>query len=125
MALLLEKFMENPAQAQYEATLQLGLLDEVSAQLFALVVFICDELLQIKPAAAFTSATPALEHAAAAASRAVRFFTIAYKLPIELQMVLCHRAVGSMKQNILSKDSEHTFKSLAVHLVLSEREEVS
>ena len=28
-------------------------------------------------------------------------------------MVLCHRAVGSMRQNILERDSEAAFKSLA------------
>jgi len=31
---------------------------------------------------------------------------------MELQMILCHRAVGSMKQNVL-KDSEAAFHSLA------------
>jgi len=38
---------------------------------------------------------------------------------MELQMILCHRVVGSMKQNILSKDSEAAFKSLARILLLS------
>ena len=28
-------------------------------------------------------------------------------------MILCHRAVGSMKQNILRNDSKTAFKSLA------------
>ena len=36
---------------------------------------------------------------------------------MELQMMLCHRAVGSTKQNILHKDSEAAFKSLAGVLV--------
>ena len=51
------------------------------------------------------------DHAATAA--APRFFTIAKRLPMELQMILCRRAVGSMKQSILRKDSEAAFKSLA------------
>ena len=33
-------------------------------------------------------------------------------LPMEVQMILCHRAVGSAKDGILSKDSEAAFKSL-------------
>ena len=34
-------------------------------------------------------------------------------LPMELQMILCRLVVGSSKQNILRKDSEAAFKSLA------------
>jgi len=37
---------------------------------------------------------------------------------MELQMILCHRVVGSMKQNILRKDSEAAFKALARILLL-------
>jgi len=32
---------------------------------------------------------------------------------MELQMILCHRAVGSMATNILSKDAEVSFRHLA------------
>jgi len=59
---------------------------------------LCDNLLQIKPAS----------HLAA-----TRFFDIAKRLPMELQTILCHHAVGSTKQNILRKESEAAFKSLA------------
>jgi len=45
---------------------------------------------------------------------------IAAKLPMELQMILCHRAVGSMMQNILHKDSEAAFKSRAYSISLKE-----
>ena len=71
------------------------------AEVFALTVFLCDGLLQLKPAS----------HPAGIA--ASRFFIIASKLPMELQMVLCHRMFDSMKQNNFSKDSEAAFKSLA------------
>jgi len=67
---------------------------------------LCDNLLQIKPAS-HLAATP--DHAAAA----TRFFDIAKRLPMELQTILCHHAVGSTKQNILRKESEAAFKSLA------------
>jgi len=106
---LLERFLANPAQTRHELRAKLGVLDALAAEVFALTVFLCDDLLQLKPAlgAALTS------------ELALRFFVIASKLPMELQMILCHRALGSMKQNILHKDSEAAFKSLAKALLLS------
>ena len=109
---LLERFLANPALIRHELRVKLGVLDELAAEVFALTVFLCDELLRFKPAS-HLAATP--DHATTAATR---FFAIAAKLPMELQMVLCHRAVGSMKQNILLKDSEIAFKSLARILLL-------
>ena len=95
----LEKFLANPTQTRHELRVKLGVLDEL-AEVFALIVFLCDKLVQFKPALASDSA-------------AVRFFVIASKLPMELQMIVCHRVIGSTKQNILHKDSEAAFKSLA------------
>ena len=95
---LLERFMANPTQTRHELRVKLGVLDKLAAEVFALTVFLCDDLLQLKPAS----------HPAA-----TLFFTIASKLPMELQMILCHRVVGSRKQNILHKDSEAAFKALA------------
>jgi len=100
---VLERFLANPAQTRCELRVKLGVLG--AADVFALAVFLCDDLLQLKPDAAATTTTS-------------RFFSIASKLPLELQMVLCHRAVGSMKQNILRKDSENAFKDL-VRILLS------
>jgi len=110
VASLLERFNTNPAQTRHELRVKLGVLDEVSADLFALTVFLCDDLLQVKPA-------PSDPNPVAAA--ALRFLAIATQLPMELQMVLCRRAVGSMKQNILHKDSEIAFKSLAKNILHS------
>ena len=107
---LLERFLAIPAKTRYEVCVKLGVLNELVAEVFALTVFLCDDLLQLKPAS--LSADVA----------ATRFFTIAFQLPMELQMILCHRAVGSMKQNILSKDSEAAFKSLARILLSSQLE---
>ena len=86
--------------------MKLGVLGELAAEVFALTVFLCDDLLQLQPAldASTTTAAP--------------FFAISSKLPMELQMILCHRAVGSMKRNILRLDSEPAFKSLARMLLL-------
>ena len=97
---LLEKFMANPRQARHEVRAKLGFADELAAEIFALMVFLCDDLLQLKPAAL-------------ASNPATRFFAIASKVPMELQMILCHRVVGSTQQNIRHTESEAAFQSLA------------
>jgi len=109
VAMLLERFITNPAQIRHSLRVKLGVLDALAAEVFALTVFLCDDLLELKPAP---------NHAAAAAA-ALRFFTITSKLSMELQMILCHRAVGSTKQNILCKDPEAAFKDLARALLSS------
>ena len=43
---LLEKFIANPAQTRLEVRMKLGVLDEYAAEIFALTVFLCDDLLQ-------------------------------------------------------------------------------
>ena len=104
---LLERFMANPERTQYEVRVKLGVLDEVAAEVFALTVFVCDDLLQLKPAlTSLASPSPTTVSA-------LRFFSMTMKLPMELQMILCHRVLGSAKQNILHKNSEPAFKALA------------
>ena len=104
--LLLKKLSTKPTLARHEARVKLGLVDELAAELFALTVFICDGLLTVKPKASSSSK--------AATTAIVRFFVIATALPMEQQMVLCHRIYGSNRQNILLKDSEAAFKELAI-----------
>jgi len=98
---LLERFQENPVKTRHQARLRIGWYDEAAAEMFALVVFVSDGLLtgkaaQVKPGA-----------------RRTRFFLIATQLPLELQMVLCNRVVGSAKEIISGKDSEVAFRCLA------------
>ena len=101
---LLERFKENPEETRHAVRVELGWHDEAAAEMFALVVFVSDELLQINGTTT-TTTTPA-----------ARFFTIATQLPLELQMVLCHRLVGSARENIPSNNSQVAFKSLAESL---------
>jgi hypothetical protein len=49
-------------------------------------------------------------------SGAARFFSIAKELPMELQMVLCHRVVGSMRMNIPGEQRELAFRELTQKL---------
>jgi len=96
VVILLERFKEHPEDTRHAMRVELGLLDKLAAEMFALVIFVSDGLLQAKD----TATTP---------SPAARFFSIARTLPLELQMVLCYRAVGSGKEIIPGKDSEAAF----------------
>ena len=52
---LLERFKENPENTRHAVRVELGLLDELAAEVIAPVVFVSDGLLQVKD----TSPTPA------------------------------------------------------------------
>jgi len=96
-ATLLERFKENPEETRYSVRMELGCSDEMAAEVFALVVFVSDGLLEIKDTTTIMS----------------RFFSIARQLPLELQMVLCFRVFGSVKEIIHGVESEEAFKELA------------
>jgi len=101
---LLERFKENPVETRHAMRLEVGWYDDAAAEMFALVVFVSDGLLQINDT---TTTTPA-----------ARYFSIARRLPLELQMV-SHRVVESRKDIIPGKDSEVAFKELAERLLWS------
>ena len=96
---LLEKFATNPLQTRYEIRLELGVTEALAAELFATTVFLCDDYLRIKQPESN--------------SKIGRFFRITSHLPMELQMIVCHRVYGLAKENIPSRDSELAFKNLA------------
>ena len=88
---LLEKFKSDATKTRHAVRVELGFVDKLAAEMFALVFFVSDGLLQVR------DTTP---------SPAARFFQIATQLPLELQMVLCYRVVGSAKEIIQAQDSE-------------------
>jgi len=95
---LLERFKSDAANTKHRVRLELGWYDEMASEMFALVVFVSDGLLEIRNGDQ---------------SLAARFFNISRRLPLELQMIVCHRVVGSDKEIIPGRDSEVAFKSLA------------
>ena len=101
---LLERFKENAKDTRKAMRLESSWYDDAAADMFALVVFVSDELLYVK-------STPTAPEA--------RFFDITRRLPLDLQMMLCFRLVGSGKEIISGKDSEVAFKSLAKRLLWS------
>jgi len=96
---LLQAYIESPEQTREDVAVELGV--SVVVRVFALVVFLSDEHLAIR--------------AGPEGTEAKRFFAVAMKLPMELQMVLCFRAQGSGKENIPSRCLEpalrHTVRS--------------
>ena len=104
VATLLERFKSDATQTRQATRVEIGWYDQLAAEMFALVVFVSDGLLKT------TDTTP---------SPAARFFNIATQLPLELQMVLCFRQVGSGKEIITGKESEAAFKELAESLLWS------
>ena len=77
-------------------------------ELFALVVFYSDGLLKLHP-----FETEKVK------KKTKRFFAIAKQLPMELQMLLCHRGVGSHGYLITTRDSEVAFRNLTKGYVTS------
>jgi hypothetical protein len=95
---LLERFKMNPDQTRSEIRKELGWFEEMAAEIFALVVFLCDGLLEIRK-----------ENMSGTA----RFMRMAKRLSMELQMALSFRVVGSMRLNISGRVCEAAFVALA------------
>ena len=70
-----------------------------AAQLFALIVYLCDDYFRLRPA---TRTTPA-----------ARFAFVASRLPMELQMRLCNLAAGFEDHTIPQADVERGFMVMA------------
>jgi len=104
---LLRRFQEDMVATRSSLWGELEYGDNVAAGIFALVVFHCDGLLEIPESKGRISGS-------------VRFFFMARKLPLELQMVLCYRLVGSMKNIVAGRDGEVAFRKLAGRLGRSE-----
>ena len=106
-ASLLRDFAATPYQVMQRLQTQLGVCPSaVAHNIFAMIVFLCENLLAISVSS--SSSSPK--------SAARRFFAIAVQLPIELQMSLCHRVQGSSRDIILSTKSEIAFRVLVERL---------
>ena len=100
IASLLESFGKDKERVRHMVRVELGIPEAQSAELFSLVIFLCDGLVRIGTVVGSDN-------------QAARFFSIAERLPIELQMILCNRVAGLTKDSIPSKDSEPAFKHSA------------
>jgi hypothetical protein len=104
VASLLERFKADPEKTRHDVRVELRHPEVLAAEVFALAIFLCDGLLEIKEGAV---------------AEDVRFFRIMRSLPMDLQMILCHRVVGSAGESIPGTQREEAFKSLAKHILSS------
>lgn len=100
---LLRAMIENPWIARYNLRLKLGL--PLAPDIFALVIFLCDDLLKL-------SVLEDERQGWGTAKEHHRFFNMMKKLPIELQMIVCNMADGSPRQSIPLRYREEAFKDL-------------
>jgi len=99
IAALIDSFDLDPVHTRQQLREHPELRDSFISNLFALVVFLCDGLLTVG------AESPTHQKAA-------RFFKIAKRLPMELQMIMCNCVFGSGKDHVLTKHSEPAFKKL-------------
>ena len=95
---LLESFEHDAASVRRQIMELPELRGLFIGVVFAQVIFLSDNFVQLKPD------VPA---------DARSFFTVAAALPIELQMVLCNRLFSSPKDVVLTKFSEPAFREFA------------
>jgi hypothetical protein len=92
---LATKLEKNPRYTRFSFCIDLNHGTERSLFLFALVILECDGFLKIKKEKE---------------SDLQRFFSMAGRLPIEIQMILCNMAYGSTGEIIKSKDLDMGLK---------------
>ena len=92
---LLNLYRNDKDKAVFESKYRVGNESVLSTVLFSLVVFLCDGFLKVK---------------AEENSETARFFRIASKLPMEIQMILCYRVFRSPKQGMCTTDVDMAVK---------------
>jgi len=105
IAALLESFDADSVTTRQQLRELHELRDPFISDLFALVIFLCDDLLSARTESSASSVSSSPHNAARS------FFQIARRLPMELQMMLCNRVFGA-GSTVLTKDSEPAFKKL-------------
>jgi len=142
IAALLQRYRHEPDVTRWEVQVELRFPRALAAELFAHVVFVCDDLLEILPAGEAPPGAGAAAAAVAAVAvtgvsgggklyglehlelnearqKAKRFFEVARRLPMELQMILCHQVYESARQSVTSRMCDLAFRMLARRLLQS------
>jgi len=102
---LLFDLEKSRSETIFKTRHELGVTASFVASFFAYIVMTCDDYLRLK-------ARPwGIECEPATLCRE-RFIRVAKRLPIELQMVLCHRAHHSPGAIVLTKHSEPVFQAI-------------
>lgn len=101
---LLEGVRDHPEETRLAVRSELSWYDEGAAGRFAVIIFLCDELLAL------------MKMTKKEDEKTVRFLKMVSKLPMEMQMKVSHMAAGSARENISGKAREEAFKQLAKKL---------
>ena len=116
IAALLDSFDADPDATRQQLRELPGLRDSFISDLFALVVFLCDDLLAVGTESSVSSSS------SSPLRKAARFFRMTQHLPMELQMMMCNRVFGAGKNSVLTKHSEPAFKKLGRFLATTANE---
>jgi len=101
VAKLLEAFEADPEGIRKQLSRKLKLYDGDHVRLFIVVVLLCDHYFELPPS---------IENDNEKDSRIKRFFRIALKLPIELQMILVNRVYNKGTYWIPSQHVNHVIQ---------------
>ena len=112
LAELLDRFGRTPVVTRHEVRVKLGRSVAVAAEIFALTVLLCDDYIMLTKGGA-TLFKQQQQQLPLQWREMVRFFALAARLPMELQMLLCHRVVGSAGERVKCKDLEAACGALA------------
>ena len=113
---LVDSFDADPAATGQKLRELPEFRDSFISDLFALVVFLCDDLLRVSVESLASSSSSSTNNN----TKVARFFQIAQALPMELQMLLCNGVFCVGKNMILTKHSEPAFKRLGKLLARTE-----
>ena len=123
VASLLQSYLIDSHGTRQRLQLQLGLTWGLVAGLFAVIVLLCDDYVALRRWARrdVKLAAGVLRAEEEEDEGVKRFFAMAVRLPMELQMLLCHRVHGSCEQNVTSKEAGDAIKGLFLNLHQSPR----
>ena len=119
VAALIEEYEGDSARVRARVWQEMRLGGELAAALFALVVCLCDDLLLLPPLrkeekkGRTSQALTKQQVVEKGEERGRRFFALAARLPLELQMVLCNAVYGMAADLIPAHQRETGFRNFA------------
>jgi len=107
---LLESYIADPLRVRHATRVELRYADSRAFDLFGLIVLLADDFLRSPPDPDDDDDDDRdRDHG----HLACRFLMVARRIPLELQMILCLRAVEQAQDNIKTNDAEGAFRDLA------------
>lgn len=111
----LKRLETDPEKFQRELRENEGYFEHAASDLFATVVYLCDDFFNTrKPQAAKGSAPGGIQRYLASPGQmaTVRFFGVVSRLPLELQMIICNRVYWLSRDLIPPQERETSFRQL-------------